>query len=263
MCCLPHSFLRFNFENNAIYFAEYKYNTVKNMRNFLKKTTAILITIIIAIGATGCMQGEVNKSTNNDIMISYLESKYDDEFTYIDSFGGSLDGNSYQILVSSKNLPGVKITVGYYKSEGREYFTDNYLQYKFSHDIEEYLSDILEKAIGYDVIATYGISSLGTENSFTSKTTMVDFIRSSDNKLLFNAIVSYECDVDTDREQIETEIKNVLNNNDIICVADIYFANEKDKFKSFDDLSSADLDKMKKLSISMDEEGNFKRFDWR
>jgi len=209
------------------------------------------------------MQGEVNKSTNNDIMISYLESKYDDEFTYIDSFGGSLDGNSYQILVSSKNLPGVKITVGYYKSEGREYFTDNYLQYKFSHDIEEYLSDILEKAIGYDVIATYGISSLGTENSFTSKTTMVDFIRSSDNKLLFNAIVSYECDVDTDREQIETEIKNVLNNNDIICVADIYFANEKDKFKSFDDLSSADLDKMKKLSISMDEEGNFKRFDWR
>ena len=26
MCCLPHSFLRYNFENNAILFAEYKYS---------------------------------------------------------------------------------------------------------------------------------------------------------------------------------------------------------------------------------------------
>ena len=96
------------------------------MSKFIRAVTAILITIMIMIGATGCMQSKNNKIDKN-VMISYMEKKYNDEFTYIDSFGGSYDGTSYQILVSSKKLPNVQIAVGYYLVDGIEYYTDNYM----------------------------------------------------------------------------------------------------------------------------------------
>lgn len=232
------------------------------MSTFIRAVTAILITIMIMIGATGCMQNKNNKVDKN-AMISYMEKKYNDEFTYVDSFGGSYDGTSYQILVSSKNLPNNRITVGYYFVDGREYYTDNYMQYKYLEQTRNHLVSLFKDAIGFDVLVAYGVSSTGIKNNFDDSTSFEEFIKSSDNRLLFNIVVSPECDVINTKEKIASDLKKAIEENLITCVTDIYFADSQDNFKAFEDLTSSELATMTKLSIVMDGKSSFSKFEWR
>ena len=215
--------------------------------------------MICTIGVTGCMS---TGNSEKDYMISYMEEKYDDKFKYIDSFGGA-PGSSTKILLSSKKVPDKDVTVALFISEnGEESFTDNYTHLRFEDDVNTYFNEIISSALSSDVIVSYGVSTLGVENDFTSETTFDEFLKSPQASLILGVVVSDEYALEGEEEQTANKIKQALEAKKVCCYLDIYFASDKEHFKSRSSLTSLELDELHLLNVTTNTAGQVTKCEW-
>ena len=233
MCCLPHSFLRYNFENNAIYFAEYKYDTVKNMRNFFRKTTAILIAIIITIGVTGCMQ---ERSDFVSEVKSGLQMKYMESFD-VKKVGNRLNSDTVTLYCYSVKCPDNLFKVVY--SEKTKTMKDSYVKDKISFGISEEICDIFSQN---DLSSCCSVD-ISCENANTETNTSIsaeEFIdRYSASKIIARVAVNQK---NSEQEKIEDTLELLNNTSSKYCVdiiVSIFYMNDEQFQKCQNEISDA------------------------
>jgi len=220
----------------------------------MKKIIGLISLILVFSCITGCV---FNKRSPRDEIIEYMQEKYDEKFTYIDSFGGN--NSNVNILLSSEKLSGYKITASRHIDEnGTKYYSDNYIHYKYEEQTRTHLYNIMKEVFNSEIFITYGVGTLGTRNDFTSKTTYNDFIKSKDSNILFNVVVNSNYIID--EVELLNKLKEKINSANISFINfSIYFATSEEDFKEFTELSSSQYETMRKLDVWE----NFSRVEWK
>lgn len=193
-------------------------------------------------------------------MIEYMEEKYDDEFEYYDSFGGSATRKN--CLLISEKYPDDHITASFSLEDGQIVYRDNYTHCRYREDTEKYLKDMLEKHFGVDVIISYSPTSTGTVNNFTYATSFEEFVMSVESVLDCKVVVSEKFEI-TDKSKILSEIEGMISESGLKLDLDIYFAKDENTFKSYDDMTLKESDSLERIVIFMNRNKEIYTSEWR
>ncbi len=198
----------------------------------MKKISITILTIILMLGVSGCMNNkekkvEIPKNNINDNMIEYMNQKYDDTFEYLRPFGGSVGSSSKQIIVTSKKYPNMEIWVECdYSSDNIKYY-DNYLDKKYEEETRDYLKNLLEDIFKCDIEITYNVDEGGTRGSNAGELSFEEYIDENANALIFRADVK-ENITEKDKNAIRHNIENKFVDEKLLkSVGTLYF-NEAD-----------------------------------
>ncbi len=204
----------------------------------------------------------INVENSTSSMIKYMNEKYNDTFRYTGSFGGSDDGKSKNIYVTSKKYPNSEISVCYYNDDGVAYITENYTQNRFKNETEEYITSMMKDLFGVDVIVTYIIASQGTANDFSDKTTFEEYIGSEASDIAFKAVVSDSYETENMADVAE-KVKRAVEAAPIIANAEIYFASSPENFKEYGKLGFFEMRELHRIYFSKDGKNSIEDYEWR
>lgn len=113
------------------------------MKKFFAPAIAVFLVVLIAVSTAGCA-ARINPK---GAAIKYLNDKYDDTFTYYQTYGGKSfleSEKSLEIVCTSEKYPGMYVTAQY--SLDRKTIQDNYISVKYSQQLDEKVSEILTSA---------------------------------------------------------------------------------------------------------------------
>ncbi|MCL2159435.1 MAG: hypothetical protein FWH48_08510 [Oscillospiraceae bacterium] len=114
----------------------------------------ILAAILIAaltIGGYGCMDETKGEYRPFAGALDYMEQKYGEKFTYIETHGAFMFADSKKITVSCESFPGEAIYVSVQRKNGKETYADSYMAHYFAGQVEEFVIDIAKDY--FDVIS--------------------------------------------------------------------------------------------------------------
>lgn len=226
----------------------------------LKNIFVIFLIVILLIGATGCMQKN-NKKIDRKTLITYMENKYDDNFTYVGSYGGSLDGSSMNLLLKSEKLNGEEVKICYYENSKGAFYADNYMKKKYSKQTVEKFSDIVKPIFGTEVLITIATDT-GVVNQFTKDTTFEEFIQSTESNIRLILMVSPRFTID-DHDLLVDELRERLLNSKMFCGGSIYFVDTEENYKDFSVVPVGALEDMECLKFSMNKANKSLKLEWR
>ena len=225
----------------------------------MKKRIMLLVVLTITIGASGCMFMKTKDNIND--MVTHMNEKYDDYFTYKEPFGGGNGAKSIQIIVSSTKIPDQDIWVEYQQKDGVEIYADNYVYVKYANETTELIEEILTRATGCDVIVSYGVGLSGNVNSFTNETTLIEFISSNESNIGFVAVVSKEFTLD--KATLEENLrKEFASTKMIVDIGQIYFAQNDEQFSNPSVLPNKVLNNMTRLLFKTENGGVLGTLEW-
>ena len=231
---------------------------MKKSFRFLCLFTATILTVF---GVSGCMS-ETNIRISTDGMINYMENKYNDEFEYVDSFGGADDNTNKNIIIKSKKYPDNEISVSIFDVEGKTHITENYTQFRFKDETEKYLTSMMNTLFGSDVIVTYNISSGGTANSFTEKTSFEEFISDSASGIFFRVVVGPSFSTQ-DMQTVADAVRRTAEESPAIMCVEIYFASSEDLFRPCSELANYEKNQLHRVYFEKDTVNGISDFEWR
>ncbi len=229
----------------------------------MKRVVLVITVIILMTGVCGCDMKDLSvKDTTTGKMISYMEKKYDDEFTYIDVFGGGMGSDSKNILLRSGKYPEYDITVSRSEKNGEVSWSDNYTEYRFFDETAEYAGNLFREVFGDAIMVSYGVSSLGSENNFSADTTFEQFLRSDSTNFDVKVIVSDEYII-SDKDELSEKAKDLMLSQGISFSANIYFPENPEEYVTFEDMSISQRLNMTKLYIYVLNDGTVSDCTWR
>lgn len=111
-----------------------------------KRLVVFILILGIMLGGSGCMSifGKPARVRAEEMVIAYLEEKYGEDFTAAGTYGERT--SNVEMYVTCESLPGKKIHV--YADDwtgSNPVIHDNYLMYKYSDEIVEYIQKQLSK----------------------------------------------------------------------------------------------------------------------
>lgn len=228
----------------------------------LKRLFFLFLTSLFIMGAVGCeMSGRMNGKDRVNRMVSYINDKYpDDSFELVTMSGGYLGSDDKKILVKSEKYPDKEIRVICYENEGKEYFSDTYLNVKFEKETYEYIKNSLSDSFDTSVYVDYTPDDTASVKNGSSTTSFSDFISDESTYIYFNAIVVTD---DFDENDMLEKVKKAFNNG--VVLGNIYFVNssytsqlnEADPFVLIEEQK---YDKL--LFIIKDSVEEYKRIEW-
>ena len=177
-----------------------------------------------------------------------MQDKYDDNFTYIDSFDGGMNKDQKYIIVSSQKLGDKEIYVLYEKKNEIETYKENYTQIKYEKETYNIIEQTISNIFNKEVIITYRI--LASQNNFNASTTFEDFLKSEKSGICFYVVVSPDYKIENLKnlnEKVKEEFEKIFTS----CYIEIYFANTKDEFLPSDDLPYWKKEEMQKIEIDL------------
>lgn len=199
----------------------------------MKKISILILTVILMIGVSGCMninkqENEfkgINKSkTVHEKMVAYMNERYDDTFTFNAPFGGSVGIDSTQITVKSEKYPNEKIWVEYVVENGEEYYYDNYIDYKYENETREYLLEIMREIFdGSNVVVKYDVDSGGTKNEYDESTTFNQYIKGESTPIVFSAYIDADIGEQDKAGVIHLITAKFVDELNMKVIGDIYF----------------------------------------
>lgn len=154
-----------------------------------------------------------------DMMVSYINNKYsDDTFEYVSMSGGHLGSNTTKIIVKSAKYPDKEIRVICSEVDGKNIYSDTYLNIKFEDETYAFIRDALVGEYGENIYLKYiPDDTVGFENG-SSSTTFEEYISDPSVCIYFSAAVIGTVE---DEEATLDKIKTVFSNS--VVSAHIYF----------------------------------------
>ena len=217
-----------------------------------------MLSIILLLAMASCMKP---KSVSSE-MVAYMNEKYDDHFEYVAPFGGHVGAITTQIIVASERFPDAQVWVEHYTKDGKDFFADNYVDYKYEEQTHEALLELLENVFECEVKLGFGVASKGTQNSFTNETTFEEYFTSAESYIGFNAVVS--CDYMPESESdIEQKLLSAFADTGLIAGGSIYFSQSEETFQLLSNLSSSQRRMLKCMSFYMTTPTRFDSCEWR
>ena len=114
----------------------------KNMQK--KHILALILIAASMIGICGCMGKKYFQISIKESALEYMEQKYGEEFTYIDTLysGSNFDIRLKGITVSCDTFPDKEIFVSIRQGDKVLEYGDNYMDYYFAPQVEDYILGI-------------------------------------------------------------------------------------------------------------------------
>lgn len=196
----------------------------------MKNTNRIILVLLSALfllGVCGCMKR--GQYPGNDEMVAYLESKYDDSFTYYGPASGDLRGKSKQIYCTSVKFPDYLTWVKYDAESG--VYTENYLCVRYHAQAEALLNSTLAQALPENQYA-YLSGTMGNGVSMdgaSEETTFEEFISDRKSALSMIAIVQLT-ENSTDRSELKENIRCAVLESGMYLVSCEVFFTESDQY---------------------------------
>lgn len=190
----------------------------------MRRTKLFLLMILLLIGTLGCsMKGQLKI----DRMVSYINNKYiEDSFQYVKMTGGHLGSNVTKIVVKSERFPGKEIRVICSEVDGKEIFTDTYLNVKFEDQTREYLKSRLSEVYGDNIYLKYVPDDTACTENGSDNTTFAEYISDPSTYVYFFAVVAGNV---TDESATFALIRDIFS--DAVVSGHIFFINT-DEFLS-------------------------------
>lgn len=178
-----------------------------------------------------------------DMMVSYINDKYtDDTFEFVSMSGGHLGSNTTKIVVKSEKYPDKEIRVICSVVDGKDIYSDTYLNVKYEAETYSYIRDALVEEYGESVYLKYIPDDIGSYENGSSSTTFEEYISDPSTCIYFTAAVAGDA---ADQELTFEKVQTIFA--DAVVSAHIYFMHN-------DELTSgnvADLIESKKYLKSL------------
>ena len=112
----------------------------------MKQLFCLFISIIVAIGVSGCMVKTDKTESEKITMMEYLEQKYDEKFEFVNINTQVWSADYTEMIVKSEKHPNVSIIVQKNNTSGE--MLDNYISIILNQDIEREISSIVTSIYG-------------------------------------------------------------------------------------------------------------------
>ncbi len=221
----------------------------------LIKFLCLLLTIILILGVSGCMN---EKQTKYIDVISYMKNKYDDSFTIKSPFGGGAGADSKQVILKSEKYPAYDIWVEY-SYETSEY-KDNYVDYKLKNDCEAYLQLRLEKAFACKANVERNIPTSGCYAEYSKDTNLEEYLNTSSQNIGFSAVLIYS--EYFNKEIVENILSDIVNEKQANIYGTIYFVESENICKEFFNKTLTEQQKYPNVFVKKTG-ASVTKFDWR
>lgn len=203
----------------------------------VKRVLLLILSTDILTGMCGCIG--FNRQSYSDVMVEYLNEKYDDdEFEYLSPFGGGAGASYKQIICSSEKYPDEEVSVLFdIDEDGNKIIKDNYLAIKYKEQVIELLDKILTECFETDHLLFYDVNMYSFTDNSTQDTTFEEFISTASSYITFTAVINSEYEVD--RDYVERIVQKKFVENGFCCrIGVIYFDGGTG---SYDGLESTEL----------------------
>ncbi len=184
----------------------------------------VLISAVL-IGVCGCM----NTKYSYEDCIKYLESKYDEKFTYVKPFKDS----TMRLYFQSESHPGKNVLVDSYVKDGSLECYDNYVAVIFEDETRKAFEDISKKVYG-ECKTVYDVSDNEVLPEYMGKnTTFSEFVSDSKANLNFDILLKPGYDA-ADKEAKLKKVYELLKEKNIVCVCEVYYTNNDTAYSEYD-----------------------------
>lgn len=233
-------------------------------KKILKSAVLMLLILLLLFGTVGCKK----QPSTVDKMLAYMHEKYDDNFTYVDSFDGGLDKETKWIMVKSEKHPDWDVRVYYSAWGGDEKITDNYICCKYKKQAYEKFENMLESVFECDVkidpmfsVTERKDAKTGKRSDFNSSTTFEEFINSPYVRIYGNAMISPEFEL-KDKNNLENKLKTFIEKENLIINSFIIFPKNSYLFEQGFDLKAYEQKGIEQLHIIMYEHNEYEKIEW-
>lgn len=205
------------------------------MKGIFKRITLAILPILVLIAFTSC---SLENQFSPEGVIEYLNSKYDTEFTYLETVG---DGE----LTYRKN---VSAYVTHLDHEDRQVFvvaeltqdgvkySDSYIALKYEEDTRKYLNDMVGKVFkDYKLIYT-PVSGQTFSDEFNNDTSFDEYRINPRNLLRFDIILPDNYNWDYKNASV-SHIETKIINSGTHCTVNVYRAKTKEIYDSINSYS--------------------------
>lgn len=221
----------------------------------LFKFLCLLLTIILGLGVSGCMS---KKQTISEDIISYMEKKYSDKFTYSSPFGGGAGANSKQVILKSEKYPEYDIWAEY--SHDTSEYKDNYVDYKLKAQCESYFKSAFEQAFKGTSIVVRNIPTSGCYAEYSDNTSLEEYLNTSTQNIGFSAAIVYS--EYTNREKTEELLSTIVNENEANVYGTVYFVESENICNEFFDKTLTEQQSYPNVFVKK-QGTSVTNFDWR
>lgn len=229
------------------------------MKNFRKVITFLMAIIVLLlplmIGMCGCdMKGQEKV----DMMVSYINNKYsDDHFEYVSMSGGHLGSNTTKIIVKSDKYPNKEIRIICSEVDGKNVYSDTYLNAKFETETYEFIRNALVGEYGENIYLKYIPDDTASYENGSSNTTFEEYISDPSTYIYFSAAVVDPVD---DEEATLDKIKSIFA--DAVFSAHIYFVDTDDSLSDNATEIIEDKEYKKRLYIVKETVDQYSKTEW-
>lgn len=200
----------------------------------------------------------MNTNSVVDNMISYMNEKYDDTFTYVAPFGGGAGANSKQIIVKSEKYPDYDIWVEYsYKTEK---YSDNYTDYKYKKDVEEYFEKKFENVLNKKTKVVYSVVSSGCYDDYPADVTFEEYVNNIEQHFMLGIAVN---GFEAEKEAVEQATIDVLKKHESSFWAKVYLVADSDECETFLDSGITKTDGTEYLDVDKEKGAVVPVCEWR
>lgn len=224
----------------------------------MKKISILIISFILMMGVSGCMNnGDIKKTSSNEL-VEYMNEKYDDKFSFKAPFGGGAGANTKQIIVSSKKYPEYDIWVEYSYEEA--VYNDNYIDYKFKEEYEKTLSREMTEVLSCKSDVRREIATSGSYAVFAKDVSFDEYMNTSEQVSNFIAVIKINNSID--KNMIEDKLSSMFNKYASGFYGNIYFIGENEDIEEFFELDISGMDEHQSVFVKkMSEEAT--SYEWR
>ena len=228
-----------------------------------RKRISVIILVLMVLETVGC---GMNKDYAIKKMLSYMKSKYGEEFIYVETYAGQYGSNYTMILVQNKDNPEKTALVRLSEREGRRRYEDNYLARLRKEELEQKIGELARRSFGECKIY-YKLPDFVFPTWFKAEMSADEFLRSPYSMAQFYI---YPMDTEGSREQWEAKMEefrslNVLEGYQIRGTLSLPKERKDYEMISEDTFVSSDYEGYRardELSFSMDKNGDFRYVRW-
>lgn len=229
----------------------------------IRKWISVFILVLMVLETVGC---GMKKDDAIKKMLSYMKSKYGEEFTYVETYAGQYGSSYTMILVKNGKIPERTALVRLSEWEGRRRYEDNYLARLRKEELEQQIGELARKSFGECKIY-YKLPDFVFPTWFKADMSAEEFLRSPYAMAQFYI---YPVDAEGSREQWEAKLEGFRNLNaqegyQIRGTLSLPKEREDYEMISENTFVSSDYEGYRakdELAFSMDKNGSFRYVRW-
>jgi len=124
-----------------------------------------------------------------DEMISYMNRKYNDSFSYVSTIGQRFGSDIFRIVCSSEKYQDEPVYVTWQKTNNDVLISDNYIGIKFKKATIDLLNQKISSEFGDDFYIQYEVFGSPVYPEYDDNTNLNTFLTDKRSGLSFNALV--------------------------------------------------------------------------